>query len=61
LPDAASNAVVVEADAFKESDVIYRALNSRGHHDEMLQSAELVCFYSVWNLYVIIFTVFPFN
>ncbi|KAK2401986.1 P-loop containing nucleoside triphosphate hydrolase superfamily protein [Trifolium repens] len=42
LPDAASNVVVVEADAFKESDVIYRALNSRGHHDEMLQSAELV-------------------
>ncbi|RDX73898.1 hypothetical protein CR513_46418, partial [Mucuna pruriens] len=39
---AASNAVVVEADAFKESDEIYRALNSRGHHDEMLQTAELV-------------------
>ncbi|CAI8603086.1 unnamed protein product [Vicia faba] len=40
--EAASNVVVVEADAFKESDVIYRALNSKGHHDEMLQSAELV-------------------
>ncbi|KAK7344025.1 hypothetical protein VNO77_13224 [Canavalia gladiata] len=39
---AASNAVVVEADAFKESDVIYRALNSRGHHHDMLQTAELV-------------------
>ncbi|XP_061371210.1 calmodulin calcium-dependent NAD kinase-like [Gastrolobium bilobum] len=39
---AAKNAVVVEADAFKESDVIYRALNSRGHHDDMLQTAELV-------------------
>ncbi|KAK7344024.1 hypothetical protein VNO77_13223 [Canavalia gladiata] len=39
---AASNAVVVEADAFKESDVIYRALNSRGHHDDMLQTSELV-------------------
>ncbi|KAG5078291.1 hypothetical protein JHK82_056986 [Glycine max] len=39
---AASNAVVVEADAFKESDVIYRALSSRGHHDDMLQTAELV-------------------
>lgn len=39
---AAGNAVVIEADAFKESDVIYRALSSRGHHD-MLQTAELVC------------------
>lgn len=39
---AASKAVVVEADAFKESDVIYKALNSRGHHDDMLQTAELV-------------------
>lgn len=33
--------MVVEADAFKETDVIYRALSSRGHHD-MLQTAELV-------------------
>ncbi|CAI8590513.1 unnamed protein product [Vicia faba] len=40
--EAASNVVVVEGDAFKESDVIYRALNSKVHHDEMLQSAELV-------------------
>ncbi|KAG5075644.1 hypothetical protein JHK84_056875 [Glycine max] len=39
---AASNAVVVEADAFKESDVIYRALSSRGHHDDMVQTAEFV-------------------
>uniref|UniRef100_A0A2P2KMK1 Uncharacterized protein LOC105129489 isoform X2 n=1 Tax=Rhizophora mucronata TaxID=61149 RepID=A0A2P2KMK1_RHIMU len=39
---AAGNAVVVEADAFKESDVIYRALSSMGHHDDMLQTAELV-------------------
>ncbi|RHN80095.1 putative Zeta toxin domain, P-loop containing nucleoside triphosphate hydrolase [Medicago truncatula] len=38
---AASNAVVIEADAFKESDVIYRALSSRGHHD-MIRMAELV-------------------
>ncbi|KEH42750.1 calmodulin calcium-dependent NAD kinase isoform X2 [Medicago truncatula] len=38
----ASNVVVVEADAFKESDVIYKALNSRGHHDDMLETAELV-------------------
>ncbi|KAF9619146.1 hypothetical protein IFM89_005160 [Coptis chinensis] len=39
--EAAANAVVVEADAFKETDVIYRALSSRGHHD-MLHTAELV-------------------
>ncbi|CAN1797443.1 Calmodulin calcium-dependent NAD kinase [Linum perenne] len=39
---AAANAVVVEADAFKESDVIYKALNSTGHHDDMLRTAELV-------------------
>ncbi|KAG8370338.1 hypothetical protein BUALT_Bualt14G0106400 [Buddleja alternifolia] len=39
---AAANAVVVEADAFKETDVIYRALSSRGHHHDMLQTAELV-------------------
>ncbi|XP_057771402.1 calmodulin calcium-dependent NAD kinase [Salvia miltiorrhiza] len=39
---AATNAVVVEADAFKETDVIYRALSSRGHHQDMLQTAELV-------------------
>uniref|UniRef100_A0A7C8Z3W8 NAD(+) kinase n=1 Tax=Opuntia streptacantha TaxID=393608 RepID=A0A7C8Z3W8_OPUST len=38
----ASNAVVVEADAFKETDVIYRALSSNGHHADMLQTAELV-------------------
>ncbi|MBA0820576.1 hypothetical protein Gohar_022155, partial [Gossypium harknessii] len=29
------------ADAFKETDVIYRALASRGHHHDMLQTAEL--------------------
>nr|DAD19769.1 TPA_asm: hypothetical protein HUJ06_021232 [Nelumbo nucifera] len=39
--DAAAKAVVVEADAFKESDVIFRALNSKGHHD-LIQTAELV-------------------
>lgn len=39
---ASGNAVVIEADAFKESDVIYKALSSAGHHD-MLQTAELVC------------------
>lgn len=39
---AAANAVVVEADAFKETDVIYRAISSRGHHNDMLQTAELV-------------------
>ncbi|KAL8150303.1 hypothetical protein V2J09_020111, partial [Rumex salicifolius] len=39
--EAAGNAVVIEADAFKESDVIYRALSSRYHHD-MVHTAELV-------------------
>jgi hypothetical protein len=34
--------VIVEADAFKETDVIYRAISSRGHHNDMLQTAELV-------------------
>ncbi|EOX94549.1 P-loop containing nucleoside triphosphate hydrolases superfamily protein [Theobroma cacao] len=38
---AAGNAVVIEADAFKESDVIYRALSSTGHVD-MVHTAELV-------------------
>ncbi|KAJ4839907.1 hypothetical protein Tsubulata_026599 [Turnera subulata] len=38
---AAGNAVIIEADAFKETDVIYRALSSRGHVD-MIQTAELV-------------------
>ncbi|KAG8663334.1 calmodulin calcium-dependent NAD kinase isoform X2 [Manihot esculenta] len=38
---ASGNAVIIEADAFKESDVIYRALSSRGHAD-MIQTAELV-------------------
>lgn len=44
--EAAGNAVVVEADAFKETDVIYRALSSRGHHNDMLQTAELVTIYT---------------
>ncbi|GAB4850998.1 hypothetical protein Ancab_030294 [Ancistrocladus abbreviatus] len=39
---AAANAVVVEADAFKETDVIYRTLSSSGRHHDMLQTAELV-------------------
>ncbi|GLU03627.1 hypothetical protein SLE2022_208160 [Rubroshorea leprosula] len=38
---AAGNAVVIEADAFKESDVIYKALSCRGHHD-IFQTAEFV-------------------
>ncbi|CAI0385605.1 unnamed protein product [Linum tenue] len=37
---ASANAVVIEADAFKESDVIFKALSSRGHVD-MIQTAEL--------------------
>ncbi|XP_048141525.1 calmodulin calcium-dependent NAD kinase-like isoform X2 [Rhodamnia argentea] len=40
--EAASNAVVVEIDAFKETDVIYKALNSKGLHNDMLHTAELV-------------------
>ncbi|KAI3700788.1 hypothetical protein L2E82_45426 [Cichorium intybus] len=39
---AAANAVVVEADAFKETDVIYQFLSSKGSHSDMLQTAELV-------------------
>jgi hypothetical protein len=42
--------VVVEADAFKETDVIYRAISSRGHHNDMLQTAELV-FVTVFSMY----------
>ncbi|KAJ0229710.1 Calmodulin calcium-dependent NAD kinase [Hirschfeldia incana] len=40
--EAGDDAVVIEADAFKETDVVYRALSSRGHHNDMLQTAELV-------------------
>ncbi|TYI12190.1 hypothetical protein E1A91_A09G242800v1 [Gossypium mustelinum] len=40
--EAAANAVVVEADAFKETDVIFRALSSRGHHHDILPTSELV-------------------
>ncbi|KAK4795425.1 hypothetical protein SAY86_013419 [Trapa natans] len=40
--EAAANAVVVEADAFKELDVIYKALNSGSRRHDMLQTAELV-------------------
>ncbi|KAG0493110.1 hypothetical protein HPP92_006508 [Vanilla planifolia] len=40
--EAKANAVVVEADAFKETDVIYRAISSRGHHNDIIQTAELV-------------------
>jgi hypothetical protein len=37
---AAENAVVVEADAFKKTDVVYQALNSCGH-DDLLETSEL--------------------
>ncbi|KAG9131968.1 hypothetical protein Leryth_017175 [Lithospermum erythrorhizon] len=40
--EAAANAVVVEADEFKEKDVIYKALNARGNLQDMLHTAELV-------------------
>ncbi|XP_074572994.1 calmodulin calcium-dependent NAD kinase-like [Curcuma longa] len=39
---AAASTVVVEADQFKEMDVIYQAISSRGHHSDMLQTSELV-------------------
>ncbi|XP_042387310.1 calmodulin calcium-dependent NAD kinase-like [Zingiber officinale] len=39
---AAASTVVVEADQFKEMDVIYKAISSRGNHSDMLQTAELV-------------------
>ena len=51
---AAANAVVVEADAFKETDVIYRAISSRGHHNDMLQTAELVFFYYVFYIHILL-------
>jgi len=41
---AGADAVVIEADAFKESDVIYRALSARGHVD-MIKTAEFVRFF----------------
>ncbi|KAL0548185.1 hypothetical protein IC582_012632 [Cucumis melo] len=40
--EAETNTVKVEADAFKETDVIYKAISSMGYHDDMLQTAELV-------------------
>ncbi|KAK4770094.1 hypothetical protein SAY87_030626 [Trapa incisa] len=40
--EASENAVYVDGDAFKVSDVVYQALNSKGRHDDMLQTAELV-------------------
>ena len=52
--------MVVEADAFKESDVIYRALSSRGHHDDMVQTAEFVCLCVNHDLHVIII-IFPLD
>ncbi|CAN6439485.1 unnamed protein product [Victoria cruziana] len=39
--EAAKEAVVVEADAFKETDVLFRALSARGH-DDIIHTAELV-------------------
>lgn len=39
---AEANAVVIEADAFKETDVVYKTLNSKGHHSDMLHISELV-------------------
>ncbi|KAG7013501.1 hypothetical protein SDJN02_23667 [Cucurbita argyrosperma subsp. argyrosperma] len=40
--EAEAKAVVVEADAFKETDVVYKAISSMGCPDDMLSSSELV-------------------
>lgn len=39
---AGDNLIKIEADAFKETHVIYQALNSIGHHHDMLHTSELV-------------------
>jgi hypothetical protein len=53
--EAGANTLVVEVDAFKETDVIYRAISSKGQHNDMLQILELVssftCIYAHINLY----------
>ncbi|GJS64522.1 putative reverse transcriptase domain-containing protein [Tanacetum coccineum] len=36
--------IVVKAYAFKETNAIYRALSSKGHHNDMLQAAELILY-----------------
>lgn len=48
--EASGQAVVIEADAFKETDLFYRALSSRGHHDAV-HTAELVIVSSSSPLY----------
>lgn len=48
------NAVVVEADAFKETDVIYRQLSSMAK-DDIAGTAELVSFDSVLALHVLMY------
>ncbi|XP_052731043.1 calmodulin calcium-dependent NAD kinase-like isoform X2 [Vigna angularis] len=40
--EGAKNPVVVETNVFNETEIIYMALNSRVHHDDMLQTAELM-------------------
>ncbi|GJR53891.1 pyridoxal kinase isoform X2 [Tanacetum coccineum] len=40
--EVAANAAVVEADAFKDTNVIYQALSSKSHHNDMLQTAEML-------------------
>lgn len=49
------NAVVVEADAFKETDVIYRQLSSMAK-DDIGGTAELVSFDSVLAQHVLIYS-----
>ncbi|KAK3009186.1 hypothetical protein RJ639_013526 [Escallonia herrerae] len=40
--EAANDALVIDADAFKVKDVVYKALQSYGHHEDMLPTSELV-------------------
>ncbi|XP_027912536.1 uncharacterized protein LOC114191377 [Vigna unguiculata] len=40
--EATNAVIVVETNVFSETEIIYMALNSRVHHDDMLQTAELM-------------------
>lgn len=49
--------MIIEADAFKESDVIYKALSARGHQD-MIRTAELVTSFTLFSAYFPLFSSF---
>lgn len=54
--------MIVEADAFKENDVIYKTIKSRGHHDDMLQTAELVWYASAYVILLLsLYNVYALN